>query len=179
MAFFRNAERRLSVIDSVVEVVGNITSLLFVPMTSCILAEMILRYIFNSPTIWANETAQYLFGYLFLLGGAYTLKYNGHIRVEVLFMYLSRKGQLILSLISYPFTLVYLIAVVWYSGAKALDSMLSLERAFSVWEPYLFPVLIAVPIGGALMLLQCLLMLIRDICHLIDANNLKASSHEH
>ena len=80
-------------IDKVNDVIGKAVSFLIVPMIGVMVLEVVLRYFFNSPTIWALESAQILFGFMFMLGAGYTLKEDGHIRVEIAYMYTSRRAQ--------------------------------------------------------------------------------------
>ena len=44
--------------------------------------EVLLRSLFNMPTIWAHESTQYFFGFYFALGGGYCLKMGGMVRVD-------------------------------------------------------------------------------------------------
>jgi TRAP-type mannitol/chloroaromatic compound transport system permease small subunit len=159
-------QRTIAAADAVSETTGRWTSLLFVPMTSVLLVEVCLRYFFNAPTIWAAETAQYLFGYIFLLGGAYTLKHQGHVRVDVLINLLPERGRAVLNLLCYPIILFYLVVLFYLTAEKAWDSVVSLERTYSVWQPYLYPVLVAVPIGAALMIVHAVAMMVSDFLRL-------------
>ena len=53
--------------------------------------------------------------------------------------------------------------LLWITGAQALDSIAYLERSDSAWGPYIFPVMSAAPVAAALMILQALAILIREI----------------
>jgi TRAP-type mannitol/chloroaromatic compound transport system permease small subunit len=169
-------QRMIESVDAVSELTGRWTSLLFIPMTLILLTEVVLRYFFNAPTIWAAEAAQYFFGYIFLLGGAYTLKHHGHVRVEVLINLLSERGRAILNLLAYPIILFYLAVLFYLTADKAWDSVASLERTYSVWQPYLYPVLIAAPVAAALMIVQALAMMAGDYLRLrlISSRDLQA-----
>ena len=54
------------VIDSISDWLGKYLSLLFFPLVGILFLEVILRYVFDSPTLWAHETAIFLFGTIFL-----------------------------------------------------------------------------------------------------------------
>ncbi len=63
----------LTIIDSVNNRVGNLLSYFLFLFFVLLLVEVILRYFFNSPTVWANELAQMLFGAYAILAGGYIL----------------------------------------------------------------------------------------------------------
>jgi len=79
-------------IDRLNDGIGKIASFLIVPMIAVMVLEVVLRYFFNAPTVWALESAQIMFGFMFLLGAGYTLKEDGHIRVEIAYMYSSPRA---------------------------------------------------------------------------------------
>ncbi|MDR1874536.1 MAG: TRAP transporter small permease subunit [Synergistaceae bacterium] len=55
--------------------------------------EVVCRYFFEAPTIWAQETAGYLFMWTMLAGSAYTLMQGKHVRIDLIFEHLPRKVQ--------------------------------------------------------------------------------------
>ena len=55
--------------------------------------EVVMRYIFNQPTIWVHESCFLLFGMQYLLAGAYTLLTGGHVRVDVMYIKLPPRGR--------------------------------------------------------------------------------------
>ncbi len=65
-----------------------------------LLMEVVLRYFFNSPTVWANELAQMLFGAYAILAGGYILRTGGHVNVDILYSRLSRKSRAALDIVT-------------------------------------------------------------------------------
>jgi TRAP-type C4-dicarboxylate transport system permease small subunit len=61
---------------------GYFSGVLALFMVACIVYDVVMRHIFNDPTIWADEVSCYLLVGITFLGAAYTLVVNGHIRVE-------------------------------------------------------------------------------------------------
>src|SRR5687767_14232913 len=55
------------------------------PLVFVIVYEVILRYAFNDPTIWAFDVSYMLYGSLFMLGAAFTLLHQGHIRTDIFY----------------------------------------------------------------------------------------------
>ncbi len=54
-------------------------------MTLGMTYEVVVRYIFNNPTPWAYELSFIMYGALFMVGGAYTLSRNGHVRGDFIY----------------------------------------------------------------------------------------------
>ncbi len=151
MTWLNTCSRR---IDKVNDVVGKAVSFLIVPMIVVMVLEVVLRYFFNAPTIWALESTQIMFGFMFLLGAGYTLKEDGHIRVEIAYMYASRRATAAMKLFALLFVFFYCGTVLYHGTIKAYESVGIAERAFSVWSPYIFPSISCIPIAALLMILQ-------------------------
>ena len=61
---------------------GRIVAWLIVPMVLSLVWEVVARYFFNAPTVWAYDMTFMLYGTFFMLGSAYTLLRKGHIRTD-------------------------------------------------------------------------------------------------
>lgn len=87
-------------------------------------AEVVLRYIFNSPTVWAHGYTQRLYGSYFVLIGAYTFIHKGHVRVDVLYEHLSKRMKALLDILNCVALLVWtgvLIPVSWLFFLKSYN----------------------------------------------------------
>lgn len=153
-------------IDRLNGVIGTLVSLLTLPMIAVMLLEVVLRYVFTAPTIWALESAQIMFGFMFLLGAGYTLREDGHVRVEIAYMYSGRRAQAGLKIFALLFVFFYCGVVLYYGSIKAADAIAIREQSFSVWSPYIFPVISMIPVGAALMILQAVSLLIKEAAEL-------------
>ncbi|MFK7966530.1 MAG: TRAP transporter small permease subunit [Burkholderiaceae bacterium] len=141
-------------IDKLNDVIGKSVSFLIVPMIAVMVLEVVLRYFFNAPTIWALESVQIMFGFMFLLGAGYTLKEDGHIRVEIAYMYASPKAQAAMKIFALIFIFFYSGTVLYYGSLKAYESIVINEQHFSVWSPYIYPSISCIPLAALLMILQ-------------------------
>jgi TRAP-type mannitol/chloroaromatic compound transport system permease small subunit len=154
--------RAAGVIDRINDAVGRCVALLIVVSIFITTYEVVMRYVFNSPTIWVNESVQILFGFYFLLGGGYTLLHDGHVRVDVLLQGLKSRGKRFANVLSLAIVMFYLSVLLYISADTAIEATKYLERAESAWAPFIFPVLCAAPVAAALMLLQALAMMVRE-----------------
>ncbi|MDD5206371.1 MAG: TRAP transporter small permease subunit [Desulfobacterales bacterium] len=144
---------------------GNIIRWLSVVLTAAVLYEVAARYLFNSPTIWAYDTAMMIYSVLFLGGAAYVLMVKTHIRVDVLFNMLPQRVQMILDLIYYVvFWLPYIFVMIWYGSKMAYQSMVAEEISnTSQWLEPIWPWRWVIPAGFILLLLQCIAEILRTI----------------
>jgi len=97
-------------IDRIALFVGRVTMMLIILMTSVMLYEVFMRYVFEAPTLWANELTLWLAGYVFLLSGFYAMQQRCHIRIFLLYDIMPRWIQHIFD------TLSTLLIVVFAAG---------------------------------------------------------------
>jgi len=81
----------VQIIDSISEIAGQIVKYLLITLIIVLCYEVVSRYVFNNPTIWALETSKMLMGTFGACGWAYTYLHEGHVRVDVFY---SRKDKL-------------------------------------------------------------------------------------
>jgi len=152
----------LAQIDAVSIWSGNIVSVINPLVVIFVVYEIILRFVFNAPTLWANDAVVYLCAISYLMGGAYSLYYRAHVSVDIIYLRLSERTQAILNLITFFFVLIYLGALVWVGAGYALESVKIRETTGTPWNPPVYPLKIAIPVGAFLMLLQSAANFIRD-----------------
>jgi len=124
--------------------------------------EVITRYVFNSPTIWAQQLSLFLFGTIGMIGGAYVLLHKAHVNLDILYSRVSRRKQAILDLITAPLFFFIIILMIWAGGSFALRSWAILEPSSTVWAPPIYPFKTIIPVAAFLLLLQGIAKLIRD-----------------
>lgn len=106
-----------------------------------LLTEVFLRYVFNSPTIWAHETTTFLCGISFLYGGLYCAARDSHIRVVLIYDLLSprmrRIFDVVISLVSAFASLFFAYAayLMVKSATYTPRGKFRLETSGSAWDP--------------------------------------------
>ncbi len=138
---------------------------LFPALIFCTLYEVIARYGFNAPTIWAFDITFMVHGALLMLTGAYALQKNSHVRIDVLSSRLPKRVQHAANLISY--TLLFLPGV-WIFGDAAVRRAHSAYvtgevELVSAWGPLVWPFYIGLSLGLVALLLQAFVETIRHI----------------
>jgi len=144
----------LSVINSMSERSGQAFAWLLVPMGAVVLYETTARYAFNSPTMWAHETSQTLFGASFIIGGAWVLSRGEHVNMDIFYKRFPVRMQGIADMFTSIFLFIICVAMVLKGGEIAWASLLNLERSSTPWHPPIFPLRLTIPIAGVLLLFQ-------------------------
>lgn len=110
------------------------------------------------------ELQWYLFSLVFLLGAAYTLKHDAHVRVDVLFSRLGPRGQAIINLLGVIFLLFpFCILMIWASWPAVLNSWSVMEMSPDPGGLPRYPIKTMIPVAFVLVLAQGLSMGIRQI----------------
>lgn len=125
--------------------------------------EVVARYVFNSPTNWAHESMFLMFGMVYLVSGAFALREDAHVRVDVIYQYLPRRVQAGIDLFTSIFFFIFIGAMLWTGWTFAMDSMEVWEVSFTEWAIQYWPVKLAIPLGALLILLQGIANLLRNL----------------
>lgn len=155
--------------DSLSEAVGKAVSWLCLALIAVLLYEVVARYFFNAPTIWAHDLSTMLYGTFCILAGAYTHKHKGHVRSAVVYSLFPKRGQIVLDLIIGLLGLIVFSVFFTVVLEFAMDSWSIKEvSSKSQWAPPIYPFKTILPIAVGLLFLQSLSHFVRDICALFD-----------
>jgi TRAP-type mannitol/chloroaromatic compound transport system permease small subunit len=146
----------LLAIDSLSTWVGKTFAWSIVLLTFAVSYEVFVRYAFNAPTTWAFDASYILYGTLFMMGGAYTLSRNGHVRGDFIYRMWPIRRQAAVDLVLYCMFYVPAMAAFVYSGWDFfwLSFRMNEHSAFSPEGPIIWPFKFLIPLVGVLMLLQ-------------------------
>lgn len=75
-------------------------------------ADVVARYVFNSPTMWADEMASYLLVAIVFLGLAHNLRTDGHIRIDVITTHVGPRARLVLEVFAYAVGVLFAIVLI-------------------------------------------------------------------
>lgn len=153
----------LRFIDNLNDWIGRFLSYGSFVMFVLVLSEVVRRYFFNSPTVWANELTQLIFGAYVILSGGYILRWGGHVNVDIFYSTLSARGKAILDIATSLIFFLFCGMLFYYGGQLAWESLSTFEHSQSAWNPPLFPFKLCIPLGAILLILQGIAKLIRDI----------------
>jgi TRAP-type mannitol/chloroaromatic compound transport system permease small subunit len=156
-------ERSCDLIDRINEWAGLFWGFTIVLVTAAVVYEVVARTLFGAPTQWGNETTIYLSAMAYLLAGGYALLHRRHVRIDVLYEALKPRNRVRLDAFTFVFFLAYVLTLIWAGGADAWNSFQIGETTSTPWNPPIWPVKLAIPAAGVLLLLQGIANLVRDL----------------
>jgi TRAP-type C4-dicarboxylate transport system permease small subunit len=111
--------RRLSkVFDGILTVTAYTSGAIIVLLMLSMCYEVVMRYFFNAPTRWAADFSGYMQYVLVLVGAAWVLKIDAHIRIDTLLVRFSPRTQTILNIVTSSIALIVCALFLW-KGVEA------------------------------------------------------------
>ncbi len=151
-------------IDALNERIGlTISWALLVAVLICA-GNALVRYLFNTSSNAWLEIQWYLFGAIFLLASAYTLKRNEHVRIDVLVGRFSKRTQAWIDIFGFLlFMMPATLLILYFSVPYARESIHNQEVSSNAGGLIIWPAKILIPIGFLLLTLQGISELIKRI----------------
>ena len=148
--------RAVNVIDKFTDTTGTCIAWLNLPLVLVVSYEVIMRYVFDAPTIWVFDTTYMLYGTIFMLGAAYALHKGAHIRTDFFYDKWSAQTKGMVDSISYiVFFFPSLIMLLVASGNEAWYAFTIHETSEQTpWRPILWPYKSIVPVTCVLLMVQ-------------------------
>ena len=152
MTYFRKSVEWFS------DLLGVIGQLTIFALILSMLYEVIARYVFGAPTLWAFDISYMLNGSIFLLGAAYSLRLDAHVRIDFLSQRFSLRAQQMLNGVVYLLIMAPIFAAfTWVAGEKAFKAFSAGEvEHVSPWAPLVWPFYAVIAIGLLAFTLQFL-----------------------
>ena len=142
---------------------GVVAAWVVVPLIFATSFEVFSRYLLNAPTIWSFELGYMAMGTHFLLGAAYTLREDAHIRIDIFYNAFSAKTKAWVDAIG--FLVLMLPASWWLSYAlwnyAAAAYLTGEQSGQSAWNPIIWPFRMVFFAGFALLALQGTVQLLK------------------
>jgi TRAP-type mannitol/chloroaromatic compound transport system permease small subunit len=162
--FVMTVQKILHTADSISTWVGKAAAWLIVVLMLVVCIEVFKRYILNSPTAWIFDVNNMLYGTLFMLGGAYTLAHDGHVRGDFFYGNMKPTTQAKVDLVLYiVFFIPGIAALTWAGWTYFGDSLQMREQTFNATPIPLYPFKFVIPLAGAIVLMQGIAEIIRCV----------------
>ncbi len=159
-----NTQSLLHAADRLSMAVGKAFAWLIVVLMLLVVAEVFKRYALNAPTAWIFDASNMIYGTLFMMGGAYTLCQDGHVRGDFFYGSAKPRTQAALDLVLYVlFFIPGVIALTWAGWTYAADSFAIREQTFNADPLPLYPFKAVIPLAGLIVLLQGLAEILRCV----------------
>jgi len=151
-------------INNFIEWTGRTISWLTLGMVLMTFIVVFLRYAFNIGWIALQESISYMHALVFLVGAAYTLQHNEHVRVDIIYQKLSKRGRTWIDLLGNLFILLpVMLFIFWISWDYVIDSWNVLESSREAGG------LPGVYLLKSSILLMSALLILQSIAHTLSA----------
>ena len=149
-------------IDAMNRVVGRLVMYGVFVMMGILLYSSISKT-FLLPALWTLEMAQFAMVAYFLLGGAYAIQLDAHVRMDLVYGTWSDRTRAVVDAFTALFLLFFLVMLL-YGGISSTQYALQYdERSYSAWAPLMAPIKIIMCIGVVLTLLQAIATFFKDL----------------
>ncbi len=159
-----------SLIDRISISIGRATAWLTLAMVLVTFLIVIMRYVFDSGFIWLQESLVWMHATVFMLGAAYTLQMEEHVRVDIFYRDMNERRRAWVDFIGvvlfvFPLCAFFILTALSYAGASWRLHEVSLNAGGLPYPaiPLLKTILIVMPIAVALQGLSLLLRSLRTI----------------
>lgn len=148
----------ISIIDGLSKFLAAVGRLAIAILVIAMLYEVLARYVFNAPTLWAFDISYMLNGSIFILGAAFALQQDAHVRIDFLSQRLPVRVQQLQNGALYILVMAPIFGMFAYiSGGKALKAFLTGElESVSPWAPVVWPFYSVIALGLLALSLQFL-----------------------
>jgi TRAP-type mannitol/chloroaromatic compound transport system permease small subunit len=151
-------------IDALTERVGRVVIWLVLVATLISAGNALARYLVGASSNAWLEIQWYLFGAMFLLAAGYTLKHNGHVRIDIVYNRLGPRGQAWIDLVG---GLVFLLPMAgllaWLGWPMFHEAWVTQEMSPDAGGLARWPVKLLLPVGFGLLALQGVAEIIKRI----------------
>jgi len=142
---------------------GKVLLWTILPISAIVMFEVIARYVFNRPTLWAWDVNVQLLALMATLGGGYVLLNDDHVRVDILVAKFSRRKRAILESFTGILTIIALGILTWHLCDVAVTSVKYLEVHWSTFAPPVYPLRILMAFGSLMLFLQAIAIFLKNI----------------
>jgi TRAP-type mannitol/chloroaromatic compound transport system permease small subunit len=151
-------------IDALTERIGRLVIWLVLVATLISAGNALARWALGASSNAWLEIQWYLFGAVFLLAAGYTLKHNGHVRIDIFYGRLGVKGQALVDLIGGLLFLLPMAGLLaWLAWPMFIDAWTTHEMSPDAGGLLRWPVKLLLPLGFGLLALQGMAEIIKRI----------------
>ena len=155
----------VSIVDNICERVGKFVMYGIFLMMFLLILSFVTRNIINFPLMWIIEMAQFTITAYYLLGGGYSMLSDDHVRMDLFYGKLSKKGKAKMDIFTSFFLIFYVVILFFGSITSLIYTIETKQKLFTAWAPYVWPIKTLMLIGILLMLLQAFSSLFKNIAH--------------
>jgi TRAP-type mannitol/chloroaromatic compound transport system permease small subunit len=155
--------RYVKVVDYISTKFGRLAMYAIFVMIGVLLLDAVTRNIIRIPLSWCIEMAQFTMTAYYIVGGAYSLQLNSHVRMDLLYDRWSPRTKARMDAFTSIFLVIYLVCLLIGSISSTMYAIEYNERKFSMWNPSMVPIKLIMVFGIFLMLLQSISTFFKEL----------------
>ncbi len=148
-------------VDRLSELFGRVAAWLFFVIGGMIVFEVVARYVFLSPTIWAEELSRFAQIWATYLAAAYVLKNRHLIRIDIAARKLGPRFRIVSELLTLGVIIAFCAVAIVYGTEIMVDSIVQGRATPTMLSVPMWLTEIAIPLGAALLMIQAIAEAIR------------------
>ena len=114
---------------------GRMSMIAIVAILLVMFYEVVSRYVFIKPTLWANELSIWLAALVFLMSGLYAMQQRAHIRIYIIYDKFPTWGRRVSDTVSVALIWIFAISLTWGGFNEARDKFFRGETMGTAWDP--------------------------------------------
>ncbi len=150
-------------VDFVSEKLGRLMMYTVFIMIGTLLLNAITRNVINYPLSWCVEMAQFTMTAYYIVGGAYSMQLDDHVRMDLIYDRCSEHTKAKIDAFTSFCLVFYLCTLLFGSISSTMYAIEYGQRKFSQWNPSMIPIKVIMVGGIILMLLQAISMFFKDL----------------
>ncbi len=150
-------------VEAISRVVGIFAMYIFVFLMAMLLYSSATRLFTGTSYIWVVEMAEFTMVSYYMLGGAYSIQLNSHVRMDLFYSRWSDRTKAIVDAVTILLVIAYIVMVIRGGIASTLYAWQYGQKNYSAWAPPLWPIKAIMVAGLVLMLLQLVATFFRDL----------------
>jgi TRAP-type mannitol/chloroaromatic compound transport system, small permease component len=143
--------------------VGRFAMWLIFPMGAILLYSTVMRVIFGYPINWVLEMSQFMLSAYYLLGGAYSMQLDAHVRMDLFYGMMKPKTRAVTDSFTILFVIFYLVVLFWGGVSSTEYALTYNQKNYTAWAPVMWPIKMLMTVGIFLMLLQTISQFFKDV----------------
>lgn len=149
-------------------------------LVAVVFVDVVMRYLFNTSYVFAQELEWHLFAFIFLMGAGYTLLDDGHVRVDIIYQRLGSKARAWINLVGVIFFLIPGCAMVVITSWKfTYNAWVVMEGSPDPGGiPYRFLIKGTITAGFALLLIQGVSLGFHSLLQLLGQETVEENREE-
>ena len=166
-------EAILKAIDTFTDSTAKVGRWMCLILVGLVTLEVVMRYVFNAPTMWNYESSMFIGGTFYAIGLSYAQFRRSHIRIDLLYVRLSPRGKALIDVVGGACLFMPLVYLLSYVSMKyAIHAWVINERSVQTyWDPPLAPFRTAIAFAICLFALQGTVQFIRDLFLLVKGQH--------